>query len=88
MTQDPSRFDHTRSVTIVHPHYVIALTTWVHADPDDLSAQEKELLAGADHFGLPVLWGLVDHDPVAALWSSLEFRPIIPGFHAIHISEA
>jgi hypothetical protein len=88
MSDTPAEFVHTRRIHIVHPDTVMTLTTWMHAAPDEVSAQEADLLAGAHHFGLPIVWGFVSQDPLTGVWCDLIPRPVIACFHALHVAEA
>lgn len=87
MLEDLSTFDHTRRIVIVHPDVVMTLTTLFHAS-GDVTVQEANLMANAYHFGFPVLWGVVTHDPTTGVWNELVPRPVVPCFHAIHVAEA
>jgi len=62
------------------------LPQWEQLTGFDLEPSEMDLLKQAHHFGVPVVWGLVDDDPLGQVWPSVEPRPIACYFQCIHIT--
>jgi hypothetical protein len=84
---DPS-INHPTRIHVVIAYHALTLDAWMRSDPTDLTTSEAELLSAAQHFGFPVVWGLVEQaDPCGSVWPVTVMRPITPVFQALHVGE-
>ena len=65
----------------------LTATMWHDIAPDELTHAEYETIRCARHFGLPVLWGFVSHDPHGMTWPVTEPRPVVPLWQAVHVGD-
>jgi hypothetical protein len=72
---------------VITPNMVVTLRALFEDDACDESEQVR--IRSANHFGLPVVWGVTSNpDPVGFVWSSIVYRPIIPVMGCIPVGVA